>query len=164
MQRRTEAVSAVQLSHILFKLPEHPTEQQLAEAKEKAAKAMDAGQGRRGFREGRQATSSEDDEHRGRPAASSAGSSAAACNPEWEPIVFAMDKGDVRGPVTGPQGLHVFFVTDVKKSELKPFDQMKEQLQRELQPPRDGQADPDLDRRAAQEGLHRYQAAVAPIR
>ena len=36
-----DAVSAVYLSHILFKLPEHPTEQQITEAKDKAAKAMD---------------------------------------------------------------------------------------------------------------------------
>jgi parvulin-like peptidyl-prolyl isomerase len=43
-----------------------------------------------------------------------------------------MNKGDMRGPVTGPQGLHIFYVTDVKQSELKPYDQMKEQLQREL--------------------------------
>jgi parvulin-like peptidyl-prolyl isomerase len=53
-------------------------------------------------------------------------------NPEWEPIVFAMEKGDVRGPVTGPQGFHVFQVTEVKRSDLKPFPDMKEQLQREL--------------------------------
>ena len=53
-------------------------------------------------------------------------------NPEWEPIVFAMQKGDVRGPVTGPQGLHVFLATDVQTSNLKPFDQMKEQISREL--------------------------------
>ena len=43
-----------------------------------------------------------------------------------------MEKGDVRGPVTGPQGLHVFYVTDVKQSELKPFAEMKDQLKREL--------------------------------
>src|SRR5882672_5728641 len=40
MARRTEQVQAVKLSHMLFKLPEHPTEQQIAEAKEKAAKAI----------------------------------------------------------------------------------------------------------------------------
>jgi parvulin-like peptidyl-prolyl isomerase len=53
-------------------------------------------------------------------------------SPEWEPIVFAMEKGDVRGPVTGPQGFHVFQVTEVKRSDLKPFNEMKEQLSREL--------------------------------
>src|SRR5438067_62956 len=41
LQRRSEAVSAVRLSHILIKLPEHPTEQQLNDAKEKAAKIME---------------------------------------------------------------------------------------------------------------------------
>jgi parvulin-like peptidyl-prolyl isomerase len=40
MQRRSEAVSAVSLSHILFKVPEHATEQQLAEAKDRASKAL----------------------------------------------------------------------------------------------------------------------------
>src|SRR4029077_3122684 len=40
MQRRTEQVQAVKLSHMLFKLPEHPTEQQLSEAKDRAEKAM----------------------------------------------------------------------------------------------------------------------------
>jgi parvulin-like peptidyl-prolyl isomerase len=43
-----------------------------------------------------------------------------------------MEKGDVRGPVSGPQGLYVFLVSDIKKSALKPFPEMKEQLQREL--------------------------------
>src|SRR5690606_11442066 len=40
LQRRSSSVSAVYLSHILIKLPEHPTEQQLAEAREKAAQAI----------------------------------------------------------------------------------------------------------------------------
>jgi parvulin-like peptidyl-prolyl isomerase len=53
-------------------------------------------------------------------------------NPDWEQIVFSMEKGDVRGPVTGPQGLHVFHVSDVKQSALKPYAEMKEQIQREL--------------------------------
>ena len=53
-------------------------------------------------------------------------------SPEWEPIVFAMDKGDVRGPIAGPQGFHVLQVTEIKRSDLKPFAEMKEQLSREL--------------------------------
>ena len=40
MQRRSESVSSVRLAHMLFTLPEHPTEQPLAEAKERAAKAL----------------------------------------------------------------------------------------------------------------------------
>lgn len=131
LSRRSASVSAVKLSHILFKLPEHPTEQQLAEAKEKAAKAMARIQGGEEFAKvagevsddvGTKATGGELGWFQRNSLA----------NPDWEPIVFAMEKGDVRGPVTGPQGIHVFFVSEVKKSDLKPFAEMKEQLSREL--------------------------------
>jgi parvulin-like peptidyl-prolyl isomerase len=130
MQRRSEAVSAVQLSHILIKLPEHPTEQQLSEAKEKAAKAMDRVKAGEAFAAVAKDTSED-------PSTSANGGELGwfqrgSINPDWEQIVFSMNKGDMRGPVTGPQGLHVFYVTDVKQSELKPYDQMKDQLQREL--------------------------------
>ena len=130
MQRRSEAVSAVQLSHILIKLPEHPTEQQLTEAKDKAAKAMDRVKAGEAFA----AVAKEVSED---PSTSANGGELGwfqrgSINPDWEQIVFSMNKGDMRGPVTGPQGLHVFYVTDVKQSELKPYDQMKDQLQREL--------------------------------
>jgi peptidyl-prolyl cis-trans isomerase SurA len=131
MSRRSVAVSAVKLSHILFKLPEHATEQQLAEAKEKAAQAI--ARVKAGEEFGKVAGDVSDD----------VGTKATGgelgwfqrnslANPDWEPIVFAMEKGDVRGPVTGPQGIHVFYVSEVKKSDLKPFPEMKEQLSREL--------------------------------
>jgi peptidyl-prolyl cis-trans isomerase SurA len=130
MQRRSEAVSAVQLSHILVKLPEHPTEQQLADAKEKAAKAMERVKAGEAFAAVAKDVSED-------PSTSANGGELGwfqrgSINPDWEPIVFSMNKGDMRGPVTGPQGLHVFYVTDVKQSELKPYDQMKDQLNREL--------------------------------
>ncbi|MBL0217840.1 MAG: peptidylprolyl isomerase [Myxococcales bacterium] len=131
MARRSASVSAVKLSHMLFKLPEHPTEQQLAEAKAKAANAITRVKGGEEFAKvagdvsedvGTKATGGELGWFQRNSLA----------NPEWEPIVFAMEKGDVRGPVTGPQGMHVFFVSEVKKSDLKPFPEMKEQLSREL--------------------------------
>lgn len=131
MQRRSASVSAVKLSHILFKLPEHPTEQQLAEAKDKAAQAIARVKNNEEFAKvagevsddtGTKATGGELGWFQRNSLA----------NPEWEPIVFAMEKGDVRGPVTGPQGMHVFYVSEVKKSDLKQFSEMKEQLSREL--------------------------------
>lgn len=130
MQRRSQSVSAVQLAHILFRLPDHPTEQQLAEAKDKAAKAMARVQGGEDFTKVA-AEMSEDDSTKatgGQLGWFQRGS----INPEWESIVFSMEKGDVRGPITGQQGLHVFQVTEVKNTELKPFADMKEQLMREL--------------------------------
>lgn len=130
LKRRSEAVSAVSLSHILFKLPEHPTEQQLTEAKSKAAKAIERIQAKEEFAKVA-AETSEDDSTKatgGQLGWFQRGS----INPDWEQIVFSMEKGDVRGPVTGPQGLHVFQVTEVKQSELKPYADMREQLAREL--------------------------------
>jgi parvulin-like peptidyl-prolyl isomerase len=130
LARRSAAVSAVRLSHILLKLPEHATEQQLAEAKEAAAKAIDRVKAGEAFGDVAKVVSQD---------ASTAPQGGelgwferGSINPEWESIVFSMEKGDVRGPVTGNDGLHVFFVSEIKKSELKPFPDMKEQLSREL--------------------------------
>jgi parvulin-like peptidyl-prolyl isomerase len=131
MARRTEQVQAVKLSHLLFKLPEHPTEQQIAEAKEKAAKAI--ARIRDGEEFGKVAqTESEDETTKATGGELGWFQRGSMANPDWEPIVFSMEKGDVRGPVTGPQGFHVFQVTEIKRSDLKPFNEMKEALTREL--------------------------------
>jgi peptidyl-prolyl cis-trans isomerase SurA len=131
LSRRSEAVSAVSLSHMLFRLPEHPTEQQLNDAKAKASKALARVKGGEDFAKVA-AEVSEDDSTKGTGGTLGWFQRGSMANPEWEPIVFSMDKGDVRGPITGPQGLHVFQVVDVKKSELKPYAEMKEQLTRDL--------------------------------
>jgi parvulin-like peptidyl-prolyl isomerase len=130
MQRRSEAVSAVRLSHILIKVPDQPSEQVLAAAKEKAAKAIARAKAGEEFAKVA-ATESED------PATSATGGELGwfergSISPEWEQVVFAMEKGDVRGPVSGPQGLHVFFVSDIKRTDMKPFDDLKEQIKGEL--------------------------------
>ncbi len=131
LSRRSESVSAVSLSHMLFRLPEHPTEQQINEAKEKATKAIARVKAGEEFAK----VAGEVSEDEGTKATGGTlgwfqrGSMA---NPEWEPIVFGMEKGDVRGPISGPQGLHVFMVSEVKKSDLKPYAEMKEQITREL--------------------------------
>ena len=130
LQRRSAAVSAVRLSHILIKLPQHPTEQQINDAKDKAAKAIERVKNGEDFAKVA-ADVSEDDSTK-----STGGElgwfERGSINPDWEPIVFSMQKGDVRGPVTGNDGLHVFFVSEIKQNALKPFNEMKEQLSREL--------------------------------
>ena len=131
MARRTEQVQAVKLAHMLFKLPEHATEQQLAEAKERASKAIARVKAGEDFAKVA-ATESDDEGTKATGGELGWFQRGSMANPEWEPIVFAMDKGDVRGPVTGPQGFHVFMVTEIKRSDLKPFPEMKEQLMREL--------------------------------
>jgi parvulin-like peptidyl-prolyl isomerase len=131
MARRTEQVQAVKLAHMLFKLPEHATEQQLADAKEKASKAIARVKAGEDFAKVA-ATESDDDSTKATGGELGWFQRGSMANPEWEPIVFAMEKGDVRGPVSGPQGVHVFQVTEIKRSDLKPFAEMKDQLQREL--------------------------------
>jgi parvulin-like peptidyl-prolyl isomerase len=130
LSRRSAAISAVRLSHILIKLPEHATEQELADAKDAAAKAIAQVKGGAAFADVAKQVSQD---------ASTAPQGGelgwferGSINPDWESIVFSMEKGDVRGPVTGSDGLHVFYVSEVKKSELKAFPEMKEQLSREL--------------------------------
>ena len=130
LQRRSSAVSAVRLSHMLFKLPDHATEQQIAEAKDKAAKALERVKGGEDWAKV-VADMSEDDSTKttgGELGWFERGS----INPDWEQIVFSMSQDEVRGPVRGPQGLHVFKVTEVKQSQLKPFADMKDQLKNEL--------------------------------
>lgn len=130
MQRRSEAVSAVRLSHILVKVPAQPTEQQLAAAKDKAQQAIARVKGGEEFAAVAKAVSED---------AATAGTGGelgwferGSMSPEWEQVVFAMEKGDVRGPVSGPSGLEVFYVSDIKRTDMKPFDQLKEQIRGEL--------------------------------
>lgn len=131
LQRRSESVSAVALSHMLFKLPENPTEQQIDDAKQRAAKAVARVKGGEDFVKVAGEVS-EDAGTKGSGGVLGWFQRGSLANPAWEPVVFSMEKGDVRGPVAGPQGMHVFQVTDVKKSDLKPFPDMKEQLMRDL--------------------------------
>jgi parvulin-like peptidyl-prolyl isomerase len=130
MSRRSEAVSAVRLANILIKLPEHATEQQINEGKERAAKAVARVKAGEQFAD--VAKDMSDDTSTKDTGGELGWFERGSVNPDWEQLVFSMEKGDVRGPVNGPQGLYVFMVSDIKKSELKPFADMKEQLQREL--------------------------------
>jgi parvulin-like peptidyl-prolyl isomerase len=117
LNRRSQSVSAVYLSHILIKLPDHPTQQELAAAREQATQAIERVKGGEAFADVAKQMSAD-------PNVELGWFQRGSINPDWEQIVFSMEKGDVRGPVTGPQGLHVFLVSDVKNSELKAYADM----------------------------------------
>ncbi len=51
---------------------------------------------------------------------------------EWEKIVFSMDKNDVRGPVRGPQGLHIFYVSQVVHAGQEKFEDVKNKIRNQL--------------------------------
>ncbi|MBZ0231276.1 MAG: peptidylprolyl isomerase [Deltaproteobacteria bacterium] len=130
MLRRSEAVSAVRLSHMLFALPERPSEPEVAAAKAKAAAAIARVKGGEDFAEVA-AQVSEDGASKG-GGGELGWIERGSLDPQWESVVFAMDKGEVRGPVSGPTGLHVFHVTEVKRNDMKTFDDLKEQIRGEL--------------------------------
>ena len=51
---------------------------------------------------------------------------------EWENILFGMDEGEVRGPIRGPRGVHVFKVTEVRSDDTRPFEEAKAEIEEEL--------------------------------
>ena len=130
MSRRSAAVKRIKLRHILVALPDKPTETQIAEAKRKATELME--KVRAGADFARLAADTSDDEQTKFSGGELGWIERGSIDTEWEVIVFAMNKGEVRGPITGPSGLHVFQVTEVERNQQKPFAQMKEQLRNEI--------------------------------
>ena len=130
MQRRSEAVSAVRLSHILIGLPERPSETEVKAAKAKAAEAIARVKAGEPFAQVAAAMS--DDTGTKTGGGELGWIERGSLDPQWESVVFAMDKDEVRGPISGPTGLHVFHVTEVKRNDVKSFDQLKDQIRGEL--------------------------------
>ena len=130
MSRRSEAVSRVHLQHILIALPDQPTEQQIAAAKARAAEVIEKAKSGTPFAE--LAKQYSDDDKTRDDGGDLGWIERGSIATEWEVIVFAMAKGEVRGPITGPRGFHVFHVSEIEQSKLDSFDKVKEKLRNEL--------------------------------
>jgi peptidyl-prolyl cis-trans isomerase SurA len=131
LQRGEGQVSAVQLAHILIALPEHPTEQELSRANARAQQIVARVKAGESF--AAVCTDSSDDASTKATGGELGWFLAGTLDNGWEPVVFAMAKGEVRGPLPGAGGLHVLQVTDVQQAHLGPYDEMKPQLRRELE-------------------------------
>jgi parvulin-like peptidyl-prolyl isomerase len=130
MSRRSAQINKVHLHHVLISLPAKPTEAQLAAAKARASTVIErakAGQDFRGL-----AAEFSDDKATKDDGGDLGLIERGTISTEWEAVVFSMEKGEVRGPISGPQGLHVFWVSELAKSDLKPFDELKEEIRNEL--------------------------------
>jgi parvulin-like peptidyl-prolyl isomerase len=130
MSRRSSAVSKVHLYHVLIALPDKPNEAQLTAAKAKAAEVIQRARDGEAF-EGLAKQYSDDG------STNADGGDLGMIEPgtiatEWEEVVFSMEKGEVRGPVSGPRGLHVFYVSELVKDDVKPFEEVKEEIRNEL--------------------------------
>jgi parvulin-like peptidyl-prolyl isomerase len=130
MVRRSESVSAIQLSHILVSVPDKPTEAQVSAAKEKAAAAIQRVKAGEDF--AAVAAEVSDDLSTKSTGGELGWFERGTLSPEWEAVVFSMEKGEIRGPISGPKGLHVFYVAEVKRTEIKSFEELKEQIRGEL--------------------------------
>jgi parvulin-like peptidyl-prolyl isomerase len=128
--RRAAAVSSVHLQHILIALPEQPSEQLLSAAKARAADLIQRARNGESFAD--LARQNSDDAASAAEGGDLGWIERGSIATEWEAVVFAMEKGEVRGPINGPRGLHVFHVSELKRNEAKPFDEVKEQVRAEL--------------------------------
>jgi len=128
--RRSGAITKVLLHHVLVALPQQPSQQQIAAAKTRAADAIERVRGGEEFAAVAKDMSDDD------ATASTGGDlgwiERGSLATEWEAIVFAMSKGEVRGPISGPSGLHVFYVSELEQAEQKPFEEAKEKIRNDL--------------------------------
>lgn len=130
MGRRSATVSKVHLHHVLIALPEKPTEAELEKAKARAAEVIEKARAGEDF--AKLAKEYSDDASTRDDGGDLGEIERGTIATEWEQVVFAMDKGEVRGPISGPRGLHVFYVSDVVKSDRKPFAEVKEKIRNDL--------------------------------
>jgi peptidyl-prolyl cis-trans isomerase D len=49
----------------------------------------------------------------------------------FDAALFSMKKGEISKPVLSPEGYHVIYVRDIHSGEVKPFDQVRDQLAQE---------------------------------
>jgi peptidyl-prolyl cis-trans isomerase SurA len=130
LARRASNASRVQLSQIVFALPEHPTEQQLAAVKARAAEALDRIKSGEKFAD--VATAVTDDAKTRATGGQLGWFDPDTIDPAWEPVVFGMSKGDVRGPIQGKSSLLLFHADEIQVTAMKPFEQMKGELAKQI--------------------------------
>ena len=130
MNRRSSSVKRVRLRHILFALPTDPTSAQVAEAKRRATEVLE--RARKGEDFATLARRYSDDDATKAGGGDLGWFKRNSMATEWEVIAFSMAKGETRGPINGPRGLHVFHVEDLEKNDQQPYDKVKEQIRADL--------------------------------
>ena len=131
MMRRSDGVAKVHLAHIQLSLPDRPTDAELAAARAKAADIVNRVKAGEEF--GKLAAEFSDDAATKTLGGDLGWIERGLLEPAWEQIAFGMQPKEVRGPVTGPRSLEVFYVLEVQRTETKTLEQLKDQLKMELQ-------------------------------
>jgi peptidyl-prolyl cis-trans isomerase SurA len=127
---QSAVVTEVHLRHILVALPEKPSTAQVDTARRRAGELVDRARGGEDFAALAKANSQDGATKEG--GGDLGWYKRGELPTEWEEIVFAMDKGETRGPVQGPRGLHVFQLVENKTETVRPFDEVKAGLKEQL--------------------------------
>jgi parvulin-like peptidyl-prolyl isomerase len=131
MEKRAARVSAVELAHIQIKLPQYATEQQKAEAVAKGNAAVNRVKAGETFAD--VAKDLSDDNTTKQTGGDLGWIQLGTLPPDWDKVVFSMDKGDLRGPIVNDTGIEVFYAIDTKRTAVQPFSAMKKQLAEDLE-------------------------------
>jgi parvulin-like peptidyl-prolyl isomerase len=127
---QSSTVTEVRLRHILVALPDKPQPAQIDAARRRAGDIVDRARAGEDFAALAKAHSQD-------PTTKDGGGDLGwykrgELPTEWEEIVFAMDPNEVRGPVQGPRGLHVFQLVENKNEQVRPFAEVKDNLREQL--------------------------------
>jgi peptidyl-prolyl cis-trans isomerase SurA len=130
MAGQSAVVTEVHLRHILLALPERPGTAAVDAARRRAGDLVDRARAGEDF-VGLAKEASAD------PATKGDGGDLGwykrgELPTEWEEIVFAMEPNEVRGPIQGPRGLHIFQLVENKKESVRPFAEVKDQLRESI--------------------------------
>jgi len=127
---QSAVVTEIHIRHILVPLPDKPQPADLEAARKKASELVTRLRGGEDFA-GLAKQFSADAQSKGQ-GGDLGWYKRGELPTEWEEILFAMDGGEVRGPIHGPRGLHVFQLIENKKESVRPFAEVKDQLKEQL--------------------------------
>jgi parvulin-like peptidyl-prolyl isomerase len=130
MVSQKTTVTQVRASVILILLSENATEDEKSAARQRAGNLIERAKGGEDFATLAQ-NNSEDQETKDK-GGDLGWFKRGELPSEWEEVLFAMEKDEIRGPIQGPRGLHIFKLTDVKKEGAKSFESMKDRLRNQL--------------------------------
>jgi peptidyl-prolyl cis-trans isomerase C len=125
-KERFEHPEQVRASHILVKVNEGDTEEQRAQKKAKAEKIL--ADLKKGADFAEQAKQNSDDTGNKDKGGDLGYFERGQMVPEFETAAFALKIGQLSGVVKSPFGYHIIKVTDRKKAEPVPFDQVKQNI------------------------------------
>jgi peptidyl-prolyl cis-trans isomerase SurA len=127
---QSNTVTEIRVRHLLIALPDKPSPELEKDAQRRASDLLARARGGEDFTTLAKANSED-------PATKPGGGDLGwykrgELPTEWEEVLFAMAENEVRGPIRGPRGLHLFQVAELKRESARPFDAIKEQLREQL--------------------------------